>query len=106
MKLDGKILFHPLHNQGGRIESSDSTSKLLILHTGHGGRRFIEKVFGDSCLPQCEDGEKEFSMLVASDAECITDFSDRQALKDFKKNVAVRPKNFCDAEVRNYLLSH
>jgi hypothetical protein len=103
MKLDGKILFHPLHNQGGRIESSDSTSKLLILHTGHGGRRFIEKVFGDSCLPQCEDGEKEFSMLVASDAECLTDISDRQAIKNTFKAFK---KNFCDAEVRNYLLSH
>ena len=66
----------------------------------------MKKFFSDSCRPDCGDGEKGFSILVASDAECITDFGDRQALKAFKKNVAVRPKNFCDAEVRNYVQSN
>ena len=59
----------------------------------------MKKFFSDSCRPDCGEDEKGFSVLVASDAECITDFGNRTALKAFKKDVAVRPKNFCDAEV-------
>ena len=66
----------------------------------------MKKFFSDSCRPDCGEDEKGFSVLVASDAECITDFGDRQALKAFKKDVAVRPKNFCDAEVWNYAQSN
>ena len=66
----------------------------------------MKKFFSESCRPDCGENEKGFSILVASDAECITDFSDKQALKDFKKNVAIRPKNFCDAEVWNYVKSN
>ena len=62
-----------------------------------GPGRFMKKFFGDSCLPQCGDGEKGFSMLVASDADCPTDIS-KGNRKEFK-DVAVRPKDFCEAEV-------
>ena len=64
-----------------------------------GPGRFMKKFFGDSCLPQCGDGEKGFSMLVASDADCPTDIS-KENRKEFK-DVAVRPKDFCEAEVRH-----
>ena len=64
-----------------------------------GPGRFMKKFFGDSCLPQCGDGEKGFSMLVASDADCPTDIS-KGNRKEFK-DVAVRPKDFCEAEVRH-----
>ena len=57
----------------------------------------MKKFFGDSCLPQCGDDEKGFSMLVASDANCPTDIS-KGNRKEFKE-VAVRPNDFCDAEV-------
>ena len=87
--------------QSERQNSSDSTSKILTLHKGYGGPgRFMKKVFGDSCTPQCGDGEKGFSILVASDAECPTDIEDRQAIKNVFKAFK---KNFCDPEVRNYL---
>ena len=72
-----------------------------------GPGRFMKKFFGDSCLPQCGDDEKGFSMLVASDANCPTDIS-KGNRKEFKE-VAVRPKDFCEAEVRHdgfkYVLS-
>ena len=64
-----------------------------------GPGRFMKKFFGDSCLPQCGDNEKGFSMLVASDADCPTDIS-KGNRKEFKE-VAVRPKDFCEAEVRH-----
>ena len=63
----------------------------------------MKKLFSETCRPDCGDGEKGFSILVASDAECPTDFDDRQAIKEVFKAFK---KNFCDAEVRNYLLSH
>ena len=59
----------------------------------------MKKFFGDSCLPQCGDDEKGFSMLVASTADCPTDIS-KGNRKEFKE-VAVRPKDFCEAEVRH-----
>ena len=65
-----------------------------------GPGRFMKKFFGDSCLPQCGDDETGFSiMLVASDADCPTDIS-KENRKEFK-DVAVRPKDFCEAEVRH-----
>ena len=72
-----------------------------------GPGRFMKKFFGDSCLPQCGDDETGFSVLVASDADCPTDIS-KGNRKEFK-DVAVRPKDFCEAEVSpnvfEYLLS-
>ena len=65
-----------------------------------GPGRFMKKFFGDSCLPQCGDDETGFSVLVASDADCPTDIS-KENRKEFK-DVAVRPKDFCEAEVRHY----
>ena len=42
--------------------------------------RFMKKFFGGSCLPQCGNGEKGFSMLVASDVNCPTDISKGQLI--------------------------
>merc|ERR1712083_44711 len=84
---DGSV---PVRGKGDRWVGKGGKGK----RPGH----FMKKFFSDSCRPDCGEDEKGFSVLVASNAECITNFGNRTALKAFKKDVAVRPKNFCDAE--------
>jgi hypothetical protein len=60
----------------------------------------MKKFFGDSCLPQCGDGEKGFNMVVASDADCPADIYFEYS-HHVLPEVAVRRKEYCEPEVRH-----
>ena len=62
---------------------------------GGGKGKKGKKFFHETCMRECGDDEKSFSILIKGE-ECPTDISDRKSLK----NVFVKPRKFCDtAEV-------
>ena len=61
---------------------------------GSGGKgKKGKKFFHETCMRECGDDEKSFSILIKGE-ECPTDISDRKSLK----KVFVKPRKFCDTD--------